>query len=505
VPVIHQYRIYLTRGLAFYFLLGAIIILSACAQEKTDALRFGLSSAPITLDPRLATDATSSRINRLLYRRLVDFDDASQPVPELATWEIITPEHYRFTLGKVTSTFTNGQILTAKDVKATYDYILDEKNASPHRSSLSMIKRIEAPNDNTIDFYLKHPDALFPGYLVIGIMPKLVVESGVRVDRNPVGSGPFVFLDWPDDGLLRLQRRKDQQVFEFIHVADATVRVLKLLRGEIDMLQNDLPRELTAYLARKKQIKVERAEGSNFTYIGFNMQDPVLKNREIRMAIAHAINRKELVQYMLGGQTRLANALLPPTHWAGNPAIKGYAYDPEKARYWLQKNGYSQERPLTISYKTSNDPFRIRIATVIQRQLAEVGINVTLRSFDWATFYGDIKSGRFQMYSLSWVGIKSPDIFKYVFHSRSVPPQGANRGRFSNSEVDHLITIAENSEKMTERASIYRQLQSLLSKLLPIVPLWYEEHFFASSKNVTGYTLATDGNYDGLITATKTM
>jgi peptide/nickel transport system substrate-binding protein len=109
------------------------------------------------------------------------------------------------------------------------------------------------------------------------------------------------------------------------------------------------------------------------------------------------------------------------------------------------------------------------------------------------------------MYSLSWVGIKSPDIFKYVFHSHSVPPQGANRGRFINAEVDHLITVADTSTEMTERASSYRKLQALLSKLLPYVPLWYEEHFFASSKNVTGYQLATDGNYDGLLTVTKNM
>jgi peptide/nickel transport system substrate-binding protein len=138
------------------------------------------------------------------------------------------------------------------------------------------------------------------------------------------------------------------------------------------------------------------------------------------------------------------------------------------------------------------------VATVIQQQLAEVGIQVKLQSYDWATFYGDIKSGRFQLYSLSWVGVKSPDIFRYVFHSKSVPPNGANRGRYKSPMADYLIEEGEKAESVDEQVRIYRELQQHLQDTLPYVPLWYEEHFYAARSTISGYRLAADGNYDGL-------
>lgn len=481
-------------------LLLFVLALSACDNRGvTDDLRFGLASVPVSLDPRFATDATSARINRLLYRQLVDFDDAFRPVASLASWKIVTPTRYRFTLGKEGRTFHDGSHLGARDVKATYDYVLDPANASPHRTSIALISKIEVVDDDTVDFHLQRPDPLFPGYLVIGIVPATEASAGNRLDRTPVGSGLFGIVEWPTDGQLKLKRLSDGQVIEFLHVGDSTVRVLKLLRGEIDMLQNDLPRELVNYLADKSDIRVEQREGSNFSYLGFNMQDPELAVPEVRQAIAHAIDRKAIIHYLLGGKSRSADALLPPSHWAGNPELSGYKYNPQRARALLQQAGYSKEHPLTLVYKTSSDPFRIRIATIIQRQLAEVGISVQLSSYDWATFYGDIKAGRFQMYGLSWVGIKSPDIFHYVFHSKSVPPAGANRGRYSNAQADQLIEQADASVQLEQRAELYRQLQALLLRTLPYVPLWYEEHFFASRSNIEGYTIAADGNYDGLI------
>ncbi len=485
-------------------------LLSSCAKQPDDAIRFGLSSAPISLDPRFATDAASARLNRLLYHRLVDFDDSSRPIPSLASWEALTPVHYRFSLKENGRQFQNSRFqknksLSTADVKATYDYILKSENASPHRASISLIRDIRVVDEDTIDFYLDRPDPLFPGYLVIGILPAEAVQSGRKFDRMSMGSGEFSFLDWPEDGLIRLKRRSDNQIFEFIHVGDATVRVLKLLRGEIDLLQNDLPRELVSYLEKQDGHKVVHRGGSNFTYIGFNTQDPVLKIDGVRQAIAYAINRDEIIKYVMGGKTRKANALLPPDHWAGNPSLQAYEYNPGRARELLSKLGYNVDQPLSITYKTSSDPFRIRIATIIQQQLAEVGIKVDLRSYDWATFYGDIKEGRFQMYSLSWVGIKSPDIFRYVFHSTAVPPAGANRGRYNNSKVDQLIEQAEKGVDQAERAEVYRKLQEELLMTLPYVPLWYEEHFYAAASSIDGYTLAVDGNYDGLIYVHRTQ
>ncbi|MGB5339316.1 MAG: ABC transporter substrate-binding protein, partial [Gammaproteobacteria bacterium] len=210
------------------------------------------------------------------------------------------------------------------------------------------------------------------------------------------------------------------------------------------------------------------------------------------------IDRLAIIRYVLGAAARPAAALLPPDHWAGNPALAAPGFDPARARALLAAAGYDAGQPLTLQYKTSTDPVRIRIATVIQQQLAAVGIDLQLLSYDWGTFYGDIKAGRFQMYSLAWVGIKTPDIFRYAFYSNSLPPEGANRGRLADARVDQLIDAAEQAATLDMQGESYRQVQARLLELLPYIPLWYEDHVVAMRDTISGYRLALDGNYDGL-------
>jgi peptide/nickel transport system substrate-binding protein len=487
----------------FIILPCLLVLLTACSDSHDDVIRFGLTRLPITLDPRFATDAASSRVNRLLYQRLVDFDDSANPVPALGEWKFVTPKRCRFHLRDRGRRFSDGTYLTARDVKATYMSVLDKDTASPLRISLANIRAIDVIDDDTLDFELNEPDILFPGRLLIGILPAKQLAADHPFNRRPVGSGPFAVVGWEGDSRLRLQRRRDKQLFEFVAVADPTVRVLKLLRGEIDMLQNDLPPEMITYLENDDRVIVSRRAGSNFAYLGFNLTDPLTGQQAIRQAIAYALDRQAIITYVLGNAARPANALLPPSHWAGNPDLHGYDHDPGKARQLLQQVGYNRAHPLQLTYKTSSDPFRLRLATIIQQQLADVGIDVELRSYDWGTFYGDIKAGRFQMYSLMWVGIKLPDIFRYAFYSESIPPAGANRGRLIDARVDELIETAEKGGSLAQQADSYRQLQAYLLRLLPYVPLWYEDHVFVSRTSIHGYHIASDGNYDGLMTVTR--
>ena len=161
--------------------------------------------------------------------------------------------------------------------------------------------------------------------------------------------------------------------------------------------------------------------------------------------------------------------------------------------------GYDEQHRPSLVYKTSSDPLRIRLASVIQHQLSRVGIDVDIKSYDWGTFYGDVKAGRFQMYSLSWVGIKMPDIFRYVFASASIPPDGANRGRYRNPQLDALLDEAETAVDLEQQAELYRRIQVIVHRDLPYVPLWYENQAFAARDGLRGYRVAVDGNYDGLI------
>lgn len=480
-------------------LLGLLVV-TACEQGPSQdaVLRFGLATPPRLLDPRLATDATSSRVNRLLYRQLVELDERSLPVPGLATWEQVSPTQYRFRLGQEGRVFSDGSRLTALDVAATYESILDPATGSPHRATLALIQGIAVEGDDLITFSLSAPDPLFPAYLTIGILPATRATQGRVITGLPVGSGSFQVRDWPDPGRLLLERRGDGLLLELTAVKDPSVRVMKLLRGEIQLVQNDLAPELIDYLAGHPAVIVETAPGANLSYVGFNLEDPATAPLLVRRALAHAIDRDALLRYLLRGRGRLAETLLPPEHWAGVTGLQPYPYDPAEARRLLAAAGYGPQRPLRLTYKTSADPFRLRFATAVQAQLAEVGVELGVRSYDWGTVFGDIKEGRFQTYGLTWVGVRTPDIFRYAFHSTSLPPDGANRGRFSQPEVDRLIDAARARPDLAGQAEDYRALQRILHAELPYLPLWYESHVLARVPTVKGYRLAADGSYDSL-------
>ncbi|MEN8212794.1 MAG: ABC transporter substrate-binding protein [Pseudomonadota bacterium] len=478
-------------------LLSLLLILGGCDSSPPSHIRFGVQSLPQNFDPRYATDATSERVNHLLYRGLVRFDRQRSPVPDLADWTRPEIDRYRFKL-KERSLFDDGSSLSMHDVAATYHAILDPDNHSPHRSTLSVIREIRVVDEMTLEFILKRPDPFFPSYLVTGILPRRLIASGHDFSLQPVGSGRFRLLQ-RDASHLLLLRKRDRQKIELVLVKDPAIRVLKLLRGEIHLMQNDLSPSLVEYLSGQSRITLMSTAGSNFSYLGFNLEDPLTADHRIRAAIAHAIDREAIVHYVFHDRARLANALFPPEHQLADRELHTIRHDRQRARELLAEAGYDDQRPLRLSYKTSSDPFRLRLATIIQHQLAEVGIIVEIKSYDWGTFFGDIKSGNFQLYSLTWVGIKTPDSFRYIFHSDSTPPVGANRGRYRSQQVDSLIELAETQQQIEQQIPLYRQLQRELLSDLPYVPLWYEDQVVAwRHQQVSGYRVTADGNYDAL-------
>lgn len=479
--------------------------LSGCSRTDFDdpqAIFIGITSRPRMLDPRRATDALSSRVNRLIYRQLIDFNEQSDPIADLADWQVITPLHYRFTL-QDESIFHHGKALDAEDVAATYSSLLDPDFGSAHRGSLRHIERIEAINNKQVDFHLSHPDSLFVGRLTVGILPKDLIAQQHDFAMQPVGSNQARFVSLNEQRLI-LQRTDQVQLY-FVVVKEAMVRVLKLQKGELDCIQNDLSPELVNYCQQQPGLKVDWHQGSNFAYIGFNLEDPLLSDLRLRQAVAQSINRQQIIDAIFNGQARLAGGLLVPEHWAGHPELSGWPYQPDQARDLIEqvRQDHGIQGKLRLSYKTSSDPTRIRLATLYQAQLKPFGIDMQVQSYDWGTFYNDVVQGRFQMFGLAWVGIKSPDIFEYVFASNAIPPNGANRGRYQDAYADQLIATAGELDDLQLQAKLYRKLQAHLQKNLPVMPLWYENQYAVYRQNIQGYQLHGDGRLDSLLQVSK--
>ncbi len=474
------------------FQLAALLAMSACHQPdsippngQSTPIRFALAQMPLNLDPRYATDAASERVNRLIYQSLVDFDETSQPVPKLATWLMVSPREYHFSLKQPFARFHNSKSMTAHDVKATYDSIITLKD-SPHASEYSNISSIQVENESLLIFHLKQPDIHFSSKLIIGILPKDDIDKKHDFSHQPIGSGPLAFEHWHNK--LTLKRVHDGQRVVFTEVKDPTVRVLKLLRGETDLLQGDLPPELVKHMQTQSDITVQTVKGTNFSYLGLNMWDPVLRERKVRVALAHAIDRNAIIDRVMMQNTRPAGAILPPEHYTNaGTELPAYEYNPELAKKLLVEAGI--QLPLKLVYKTSTDAQRVRLATILQAQLAKAGIELEIRSLDWGTFFEEVKKGNFQLFGLTWVGIKTPEIYAKAFGSDQFPPNGFNRGRYADAELDTLLA-KEDWPAVTRR--IHDQL--------PYIPLWYEAQFAAFNRNLKGYSPKPDGNWDDLAT-----
>lgn len=471
--------------------LCGVVLLAACSAAPPEAIVFALATPPTVLDPRLAGDAASERVNALLYEPLVRLEPDGVARPAMADWERIDPICYRVRLRPGRLPFWDGRPPVAADVEATYRTLLDASLGSPHAGALAVIDRIEVIDDQTLDFVLARPDPAFAERLTIGIAPARALNPGLAA--APMGSGPFEFLAWRDDGGVALRRRGDGERFDLVPVADPTMRVLKLLRGEAHLLQNDLPAELYGHLAEQPGVELAEGPGITFAYLGFNLADPVLGQYAVRRAIAHAVDREAIVRHLFGGRAEPAESVLRPAHRAGVRELPGHRHDPDLARVWLARAGFGLERPLRLQYKTSTDPFRLRVAHVLQAQLAEVGIALDIASSEWGTFFADVRAGRFQLYSLAWVGVKTPDILRHAFHSAAIPPGGANRGGYRSGAVDALLDAAAVAP--SERAArLYAAAQRQVHADLVYVPLWYESNV-AASRGVVGYRTRPDGSY----------
>jgi len=482
--------------------------LNACTQQaaETGEVRIALAQQVMTLDPRFSTDAASHRVQELVHRGLVRLDDRFEAQPDVAeswtqpdalTW------HLHLRDGQF---FHNGQPVTAADVAATLNAILDPATASPLRAGFSAIESVQVDGERDVVLHLSRPDASLLTRLSIGILPADVTKLGNQ-SQSIIGCGAFRVAGRDARGLLLEREGKHSpdavQSIRFIVVKDPVTRCLKLARGEVDFTENDLPPHLLGYLADQKQLKLATRASTTFAYIGLNMQDATLKDVRVRRALALAVDRARLKKALNADLPVLGETVLTPSHWASS-YIPATPYNPERAAALLDEAGFKPDAHgvrFTLNYRTSTDPARLRMASAIADMWGKIGVKVKVESLEWGGFYSRIKQGDFQVFSLAWVGIVDPDIYRWILHSGMWPPKGANRGRYSNPQVDAWLNAAEASQSREEQKTLYAKIQRQMAEDQVYIPLWYEPVIAVSGPRLEGFEPAPDGSLLGLLQA----
>jgi peptide/nickel transport system substrate-binding protein len=496
-------------------LLTAVLLLvampSCSSPPPAGTLVMIIESSPTNLDPRVGLDAQSERIDGLLFDDLLTRDEHLNVEPQLAdSWEIPDPLTYIFHLHHGVK-FHDGRPLTARDVKWTFDSLLQGKIRSTKSSAYRFVDHIDAPDDFTVGFHLKQPFATLLWNLSDGAMGIVPYGSGDEIATHPVGSGPFRFVSAEQDKEVVIERNDDYwgakphlKRVRFAVVPDTTTRALELRKGSADVVINALTGDLVIALEHEPDLEVLRGPGTVLSYLAFNLRDPILRDRRVRQAIAYAIDRAPFIHYLQRDFARPAYSILPPESWAYNGGVPHYDHDPERARQLLDQAGYVPVNGVRfhLVMKTSTEESTRLLAAVLQQQLRDVGIALDIRTFEFATFFSDVTRGAYQLHSLRWVGgNEDPDIFEYVFHSARITPRGANRTFYSNPRADALIDQARSELDQTKRKALYAELQQILAEDLPYIDLWYQDNVLVHTKRVRNLTLNPAGNYDFLKTA----
>jgi peptide/nickel transport system substrate-binding protein len=501
----------LVRHASRLVVLAATLFLTcACSGSRPadpNLLVVAIQNGPNNLDPRLATDDVSQKIHELIFDNLVELDDHLRVTPHLAErLDQPSPTTYVVTLRRGVH-FHDGHELTSADVVYTFESLKDPNFLSPRRGGFRELEHVQARDRYTVVFTLNRPFTSFPINLRMPIVP--AGATRVLAD-HPVGTGPYRFVRHLTDDRIELQSfdgyfagppKNDGLVLKV--VPDDVMRGLELRKGTTDVVVNDLTPDIAFQLEGNAKLQTVEAPGVDYQYLGLNLRDPILRDVRVRQALAYAIDRRAIVEYLRRGLASPAVGLLPRQSWAFASDAFSFPYDPAHARALLDEAGYRDpdgSGPLPrfhLTLKTSSTlEFNRLQAAVIQQDLRAIGVDLEIRTYEFATLYADVVKGQFEIYSLQWTAgaLADPDILRRVFHSTQVPPAGFNRGGYDNPRVDALLDEASAETNDARRVALYQNVQRIVALDVPYISLWNKTNIIVAQRSLTGVEADTLGD-----------
>jgi peptide/nickel transport system substrate-binding protein len=437
-----------------------------------------------TFDPRASADSAAERFRQLVFNSLTRKGEKFEAVPDLAESVSSSPDYKTFTFKlRPNIKFHDGRLLSALDVKYTFETMLADRKLVKGASFEQDLASIQVLDPQTIVFHCRNPFPSLPNDVIpVGIIPE---GSSGQQAKQPIGTGPFKFSSYVEDQEIVLsaydqyfERRPSFNRLRIKIVPDNSTRESELRKGTVDLAINaDFDPVTVESLQQAPGVKVLITDGTNLAHLGVNLLDPILKNARVRQALAYTIDRETIIREILRGQAKPAASLLPVTQAAYEHEVRSYNYDLARANQLLDEAGFKavNDQPrFKLTLKTSTLSIARKIGEALQAQLRRVGINLELQSLERQKLTQDMTDGNFQLYYNVMVGgNQSTDMFRFVYHSRSIPPNGQNRSRYNNPQLDTLLdeSLTASQER---RQQIFSQVQKMLAEELPQIYLWYQ-------------------------------
>lgn len=438
---------------------------------------------PITLNPRSSIDATGQRVGALIFRALTRLDANLEPTADIAeSWRASADGlSWRFKIRPGLRDH-GGEAITPQRMLECLEQYRAGKPASIVRSGFSGWKSTHLDTSTQeIIFEYEQPDPYFPRN--VSLLRYFRTEDPVACTepkgaKNMVGSGPYEPKEWSLSPQDRFELRSLDPRFpnvELLFVRDESTRALILLKGQADIAQNSLSLTKTRWVQKtmQKRFTVLERPGTTVQYLAFNIQDKILSDRRVRLAIAHAIPRQQVVDHKMSGLGSLAQSFVSPL-LPESAALGAIPYSPKKAGELLDRAGYRwnpRKKPwrFELRYRVTTSKDGLETALITQSALRKVGVDVILDVVEPANFLHGIKQGKYQLYSARWVGVGDGSILYRTLHST----QSLNRVKFQDPEMDKLLDEAMKELDSTKRRELLMRAQSKMIEEMPYFPLWY--------------------------------
>ncbi|MFO0560444.1 MAG: ABC transporter substrate-binding protein [Polyangiales bacterium] len=503
------------RAMLSAMTIAAATAVGGCGGDaaERETLTMLVQSEPAHLDPRFPTDALSATLSRLVFGALVDIDPETLAYrPSLAqSIEQVDPLHIRAVL-RSDARFHDGAPILASDVVATFEGLIEPRIGSPSRSIVSQtIASIRATSEREVEFTLREPTGIASLVLAQPIVraadarkPELASEPGN--ERAFVGSGPMRVASlarnaWSFERVSP-EPNKPRRV-RFLTVKDANTMALRLLHGRADVAE--VKPELFPLFIGREGFTVAHARGVAVAYLPLRNDHPRLALRQVRRALAHAIDRPALVRGKFAGYAAESTGVLPPWHWAYEGDVTRYSYDPARARAMLDAAWPEADRSReTLVFRCSNQRFVLTTAAAITEMLRAVGVRVELRPSELAVLLADLRAGRYDVALLQAPDVSEPHILWTLFASDARPTTanpraGLNRWRFSNAAFDAAVNDGKRAAEREQRRRHYADAQRIFAEELPVIPLWHPDVVFVGSPRVAQLRSRGDARFDTLL------
>jgi peptide/nickel transport system substrate-binding protein len=470
--------------------------------QRGGRLTFGLRGDAVTLDFLLSTSPEDRMVYRAVYDPLFEIDENLNVVPWLVERWSVSPDGRTYILNLRRGVkFHDGTDFNAEAVRINFERILNPANRSPLRADMASVTRVEVVDSHTVRMTLAEPFAPFlsiltdrNGYM---ISPAAIERYGRDLSRNPVGTGPFQFVEWVKDDRIIFRRNPaywrrgepllDELVFRVI--PDDTVRLTMLRTGQVDVADWVDPRDVQKVKA-SPHLRIHEVESFGFDMIRLNTSRPPFDNKLVRQAFAWAVDREALRIVAYRGTGAVAIGPIPPRVWAFDPNLRGYTHDPSRARALLQQAGLGGGVAFTLQVR--NVPLDQTRAQLVQQQLAAVGMRASIQLVDIGTLLSNLRAGAFEASQSFWSGRVDPDgnMFRH-FHTSAIQG-GTNFMRYSNPQLDRLLERARELTDINERRRLYTEAQRIILDDAPMIFTNYFPVLKAANKRVQGVKVLPD-------------